>query len=87
MLGGYLHQDWPEEHGTAEKAILTFVAENPNEIQKSIVQQLDEIVPIIRKSNEPEKLLVELGCYYLPSADGKSVVEWLQPVRQQLSTN
>ena len=44
FLGGYLHQDWPELHGTPEGAVSDAIADYPLEMLEEVHRQLEAVL-------------------------------------------
>ncbi len=44
FLGCYLHEDWPELHGTPERAIDKAVEEYPIEFQRQVRRELHDVL-------------------------------------------
>lgn len=85
FLGAYFHQDWPEEFPDPESAIAAFRRKEPPELVRTACSELDQAHCEAQQSADPSKLLAELGCYYDPQADGRSVPQWLAHVRTKLA--
>ncbi|MBX9582738.1 MAG: hypothetical protein K2X87_20730 [Gemmataceae bacterium] len=85
FLGAYLHQDWPEEFSTPEAAIEAFRRREPADSVRAIRAELEQVIHEAQQSSDPSRLLYDLGCYYDPRADGRSVSDWLAHVRKVLS--
>lgn len=86
FFGAYFHQDWTLEATDPDDVVRQFIndgySENEliklaNEIETYAVAKGDDTV--IEKN-----LLTELGCYYLPSADGLGARAWLYHVANLL---
>ena len=86
FLGAYLHQDWPEEFSTPEAAIETFCRREPADVVRTVCAELDQVIRESQQSTNPSRLLFDLGCYYDPLADGRTVSDWFAQVRKVLST-
>ena len=85
LLGGYLHQDWPDEFSTPDEAIAAFKESHPSEAVERVCKELDEVIPLVEQMQDPERFLCDvLWCYYCPEADGLTVANWLIHVREKL---
>lgn len=86
FLSGYFHQDWELDANNPDDIIIQFIKTNPPEnIVRTIATQID--LYLEKETDDPtteSKLLNELGCYYLPRADGISVRNWLTQVKNRL---
>ncbi|MBX9681315.1 MAG: hypothetical protein K2X38_21370 [Gemmataceae bacterium] len=85
FLGADLHQDWPEEFSTPEAAVEEFRRREPADSVRALSAELEQAIREAQQSADPSRLLSNLGCYYKPQADGRSVSAWLAPVRKTLS--
>lgn len=85
FLGAYLHQDWPEEFSTPEAAVEAFHRREPADSVRAVCAELEQAIYEAQQSTDPSRLLSDLGCYYDPRADGRSVPEWLAHVRTELA--
>jgi hypothetical protein len=85
FLGAYLHQDWPEEFSTPEAAVEAFRRREPTDSVRAVCAELELAIREAQQAADPSRLLSDLGCYYNPQADGRSVPEWLTQVRKALS--
>lgn len=86
FFGAYFHQDW------------NLTASNPDEIVRLFIDDgysFNEVINLAEKiekyaatksddSGDEEGLLRELGCYYMPSADGIGTRSWLTHVAKLL---
>lgn len=87
FLSGYFHEDWALDASEPDEVISLFPSSGPSagEIDR-IVAQIHRYLGGDRDDAAIERgLLKELGCYYLPSADGISPRDWLQHVASVLS--
>lgn len=83
LLQGYLSLDWPDDHANAWAAIDDYVTNEP------IASQLpDEVGQLVERMPSEEGLhslvMGELGCGYLPEADGFTMTAWLLAVRERV---
>lgn len=87
FLGGYFHEDWLLESDGPDDAIARFLAGEPGAaLRERIVAQIDEYLATKAAADIEESLLKDLGCYYLPSADGMSAGAWLEHVANRLKS-
>jgi hypothetical protein len=80
LLQGYLTLDWPEDyHGDPWAAVDDFAATEPH--ASKLVEEI-RIVLTQTSSEEAVKELVaeDLGCGYVPPADGWTYTDWLAEV-------
>lgn len=86
-LAGYLHQDFSLDYPNADAAIADFVSSNPPDRVALVRKELSQFIELVKHADNPSDLLLALGCYYSPTADGMSVVEWLQKVERMLASS
>lgn len=71
FLSGYFHEDWPLESDGPDDAIRRFLASGPGVVlRERIVAEIDEYLATKEAADIEKGLLMDLGCYSLPSADG-----------------
>jgi CdiI immunity protein len=69
LLGGYLHEDFVDLHGSAWGAVDTFAREE-HDYAPHLHQEVTDLVTAHRSESDLERALVDLGLNYLPTADG-----------------
>jgi hypothetical protein len=84
-FGAYFHEDFLCDYPNADAVIADLVSLATPEELASIRKELSEFIELVKEADNPDKLLDEIGCCYLPSADGMSVVEWLRKVEGMLA--
>jgi hypothetical protein len=84
FFGGYLHQDWADEFSSPEQAIAAFINQEPVEARRAAQQELADLIPRVPSLEDPVRVLMDLGSYYDPTADGHTVAGWLEHVRATL---
>ncbi len=84
FFGCYFHQDWPVDYESWDPAIADFVKSEPPESIRAAQFELEQILNSGCSESEVLELLLQLGCYYDPTADGTNVFSWLQDVRRKL---
>jgi len=86
FLSGYFHEDWEAEASEPDKVIAHYMASKPSpNTVGMIVAQIDQyLVNAGDDLNIEKSLLLDFGCYYLPSADGLGARNWLNHVAKQL---
>lgn len=86
FFSGYFHEDWEMDASGPDEVISQFLRSEPgtDEINR-IVAQIGRYLGRQDDMAIERDLLEELGCYYLPSADGMSARNWLRHVADFLS--
>ncbi|HEX8305733.1 MAG TPA: contact-dependent growth inhibition system immunity protein [Jatrophihabitans sp.] len=69
LLGGYLHEDFADLHGSAWGAVDTFARDEP-EYAPHLHREITDLIDAYRSESDLEGALVDLGLNYLPTADG-----------------
>ena len=79
FFGAYYHQDWALDASDPDDVIRLFISdENSTSKLLNLANNLEWYVATKDNDATTEKeLLSELGCYYIPSADGIGSREWL----------
>lgn len=87
FFSAYFHEDWPCEAETPTEVVQSYL----RTAKHADVERLRAaIVTFIEQELDNEalekKLMPELGCYYLPSADGLTARTWLMNIADLLAT-
>ncbi|WP_085577625.1 MULTISPECIES: contact-dependent growth inhibition system immunity protein [unclassified Pseudomonas] len=86
FFGAYFHQDWLEEHDTAEKVIDAFIADSNNE---TIALVIGDLQSLLEWDNDEKSLrnylLRELSCYYCYWNEWESGKDWLNHLEKKLN--
>ena len=79
FMSGYFHEDWPIEASSADEVLHAYLARHPSRTEVLEVEtQIRAYVATKASDEELERcLLSELGCYYLPSSEGRKARDWL----------
>ena len=85
-LAGYLHQDFLCDYSNADEAIAAFVSSEPLDLVASARKELRQFIPLVERANNPGEVLLGIGCYYDPSPDGMTVVDWLRKGEKMLGS-
>lgn len=84
FLGAYFHQDWTVEASSATEIIQKFKSSaSPSEI-RIVVQELHQLLEKQFTEAQLAERLLKVGCYYRPTADGRTHAEWLEWLAQEL---
>lgn len=83
LVQGYLSLDWPEDYANAWAAVDDYVANEP--IARHLPDEVAQVIQMAPSEEELRLLVVgELGCGYLPAADGFTMRAWLFSVRERV---
>jgi hypothetical protein len=69
LLGGYLHEDFADLHGSAWGAVDEF-ARDEHDYAPQLRRQITDLISASASDTDLERALVGLGLNYLPTADG-----------------
>jgi hypothetical protein len=84
LLGGYLHEDFADVHGSAWGAVAEFAREEPD-YAPQLCREITELLSACTSEAELDSALVELGTCYLPAGDGwDSDRTWLLAVADRV---
>jgi len=81
-LGGYLHQDFLLDYASAEEAIMDMVSSGQIEVLDAVRREIGVLIRRVETSTKPIELLLDVGCYYDPRADGTPIAEWLRKLER-----
>jgi deoxyxylulose-5-phosphate synthase len=85
FFAGYFHEDWQVDALTADDVVKTFTETHSRDECRQIADLVDAFAAATPDDEALEKALFSnLGCYYVPAADGRSVRELLQQVSRAL---
>jgi len=85
LFGGYFHEDWRDESGTAENAIRSYAADAPVEAVSAARDELDRLLGSGLDEAQLSRVLESgFGCMYAPSSDGITTADWLTSARALL---
>jgi hypothetical protein len=84
FLGGYLHQDFDLDGGTADDAVRQAIASTPAEARAAVAAQIDSLMTAHSDERSLEVAVNEL-CSYHPPGDGLTYRAWLRQVRACVS--
>jgi hypothetical protein len=86
FFGAYFHQDWNLDASDPDDVVRLFISDGysmselinlAEDIEKYAANKIDDAAA-------EEGLLRELGCYYIPNADGIGARAWLNHVAKLL---
>ena len=81
FFGAYFHQDWADEHATADEVIDAFLLDSSTDVIVTVKKEILElIISYTNESNFLEKLLHEQYCYYYYLHEWASGPLWLSHV-------
>ena len=84
LLGGYLHQDFPEEYGSADGAVRAFAEDGPERVDGAAAE-IGGLLDEDRSDADLAALLTRLGSCHRPESDGHTPRSWLAHVRELLT--
>ncbi len=86
FLGGWFHQDWPDEgYASPADVVRAYAREETPQAVRATMKEIDSLLASRLPPTQMRRLLVdELGCAYDPTADGKTFRSWLREVHEIL---
>jgi CdiI immunity protein len=85
LLGGYYHQDWREDHASADAALRAFVQDASAETVAAAANEIDRLLSAGFDTTALAQLLVDgFDCNYRAEIDGLTAAAWLTQVRDSL---
>ena len=87
FFSAYFHEDWVEDADDPLDVVVNYLAERwpASELQVLSAQLQAFAAQYQDDGTLEEALFSRLGCYYQPSADGKSARSWIAEVRMALA--
>jgi hypothetical protein len=87
FFSSYFHQDWPLEADTPSDVVNNYRSSEPPASVEAASQELSKLLEMpIAPADLEAFILDELGCYYDPQSENKTVREWLESVQKSLNT-
>jgi hypothetical protein len=87
FFSSYFHEDWPCEAETPTQVVQAYLGTaSPSDAARLRAAIIGFLARERDNAALEKKLMPELGCYYLPSADGLSARDWLLSVADLLTT-
>lgn len=80
FLGAYLHQDWQEDYSNTREALSDFMVNEPT-FAPDLASEIDHLLDSSSTAEEAEAAILELGSFFVPSAQGSDAREWLRRIR------
>jgi len=85
FFGAYFHQDWMLDSDDPDTIIAGYLRTVSEQVRRRVAAAIREYAARYCDDKElEERLFSDLGCEYLPSADGQSARSWLAHVVGQL---
>lgn len=85
FFAGYFHEDWSCDAETDSGIVATFRAASSGDERAHMADLIEAFADSYADDRALERALFkDLGCYYNPSADGRSARDWLQCISGQM---
>jgi len=82
LLGGYFHQDWPDEFYSDATALQAIIDSETKDQIRAGVAEIDSLLAETPSEIELRDILItKVGCYFEPESQGISYEQWLKKVR------
>ena len=78
FLGGYLHEDWPEMHGTPEAAVDKAISEYPIELRRVVRKELADLLMRTEDDTQLRSLLntgLGVNVYFKKPAESRAFAQ------------
>lgn len=85
FLGGYFHQDWTLDYSSSEAVLHSFIDDSSPDERALIAAQLREVMAL--PDSQLADAVLDLGAYYDPTPDGRTMREWLQEMSNALANS
>ncbi|MEG3910391.1 contact-dependent growth inhibition system immunity protein [Microcoleus sp. w2-18bC1] len=86
FFSSYFHQDWLLEADTPSDVVNNYRSSEPRPSVEAASQELSKLLEMpIAPADLEAFILDELGCYYDPQSENKTVREWLESVQKSLN--
>lgn len=86
FFSSYFHQDWQLEADTPSDVVNNYRSSEPPASVEAASQELSKLLEMpIAPADLEAFILDELGCYYDPQSENKTVREWLESVQKSLN--
>ncbi|CRM10426.1 hypothetical protein [Pseudomonas sp. 31 R 17] len=87
FFGAYFHQDWVDEHATADEVIDKFLLDSSRDITITVKNEILELIDsYTNESNFLDNLLHEQYCYYYYPNEWASGLLWLNHIVKKFDT-
>ncbi|MGK9419612.1 contact-dependent growth inhibition system immunity protein [Pseudomonas cedrina] len=81
FFGGYFHQDWTEEHSSADEVINSFLLDSNRDAIITIKKEILKLISsYTNESDLRSNLLHKQHCYYYYPHQWASGLEWLNHI-------
>jgi hypothetical protein len=85
LFGGYYHQDWRQDHASADEALQAFARDTSAETVSAAATEIDRLLGVGFDDVALARLLADgLDCNYVAQTDGLTAPAWLADVRDGL---
>ena len=86
FFGAYFHQDWMMDAPEPDHVVQLFIDDQRTSDEPTMLARLIEkyAASVVDDAVLERGLLTELGCYYMPSADGVAARVWLRHIANLL---
>ena len=87
FFAAYFHEDWDLDAPDAAGVVTVYMNQNPDpHLHRRVAAAIEQFVREHPDGDALDAALFnKLGCYYLPSGDGKSTPQWLAEIVAQLA--
>ena len=88
FFGAYFHQDWVDEHATADEVIDAFLLDSSTDVIMAVKEEILELIKhYTNESNLLENLLHKQYCYYYYPHEWASGPLWLSHIVRKIENH
>ena len=81
FFAGYFHQDWKEDDPNVDAVVQRYMRDSTTQEIRDLIEDIEEYMRDHLDDADLLRLLFEdLGCFYLPTADGLTARQWMTHV-------
>jgi len=81
FFAGYFHQDWHDDDPSEDAVVERYMRDATTQEIRDLIEDIEEYLRDHPDDDELLRLLFDdLGCFYLPTADGLTARQWMTHV-------
>jgi hypothetical protein len=86
FFAAYFHQDWMVDANEPHEVIEKYIEWESPETVRETLNELHQLIAEERSDSDLRRILLnDLGCYNDPYLSGKTAIEWLRDIAEQLT--
>ena len=81
FFGAYFHEDWKEDDPSVDAVVQRYLRSHNTKEIRDLIEDIEQYMKDHPDDDELLRLLFDdLGCYYVPTADGLTARQWMTHV-------